>query len=165
MLAAGAVHLVHLARDRGARACIRAMVPDRRDWIELKERIAYLLGRTPHPPRAPWVGYPEKMEYLAVIWGTVVMAVTGFILWAETPVLRWLPSWVADLSTVVHFYEAILASLAILVWHLYGVIFDPVVYPMDTAWLSGRSAPGREAEREPPPRPKTTPKPATGGFH
>ena len=41
-------------------------------------------------------------------------------------------------------------GLAILVWHFYAVIFDPAVYPMDPAWLSGRSAPARERERQPP---------------
>jgi cytochrome b subunit of formate dehydrogenase len=115
--------------------------------------MAYFLGKNEHPPTAPWVGYPEKMEYLAVIWGTLVMAVTGLILWFENIALAWLPTWVIDVSTVVHFYEAILASLAILVWHFYAVIFDPLVYPMDFAWLTGRSAPGRAVERMPPPEP------------
>ncbi len=50
---------------------------------------------------------------------------------------------------MIHFYEAVLATLAIVVWHFYFVLFDPVVYPMDTAWLTGREAPGRAAEREP----------------
>lgn len=147
MLSAGFIHLVHLAVDRRARACIAQMWPSREDVLELKERLAFFFGRRPFPPKAPWIGYPEKLEYLAVIWGTVVMAVTGFILWFQDLVLRWLPTWVTDVATVIHFYEAVLASLAILVWHFYAVIFDPVVYPMDTAWLTGRSAPGRELER------------------
>jgi hypothetical protein len=43
-----------------------------------------------------------------------------------------------DISRVIHFYEAILATLAILVWHIYFVIFNPDVYPMNLAWLTGR---------------------------
>jgi len=39
----------------------------------------------------------------------------------------------------VHFYEAVLASLAIVIWHFYSVIFDPDVYPLNTAFLTGRS--------------------------
>ncbi len=124
------------------------MRPTRDDWRELKERIAFLAGRRPDPPITPWLGYPEKMEYLAVVWGSVIMGVTGFVLWFDDFFLRWLPKWVMDVSTVIHFYEAVLATLAILVWHLYFVIFDPVVYPMDTAWLTGRSAPGRSLERQ-----------------
>ena len=76
-----------------------------------------------------------------------VMAVTGFMLWFENLTLRWLPKWVGDVATVVHFYEAVLATLAIIVWHLYFVIFDPVVYPMDTTWLTGREPPQRSRER------------------
>ncbi len=150
MLAAGAFHAVHLAVSRRARRCIARMVPRVADLRELRARVAFLLGRRRHPPPAPWLGYPEKMEYLAVVWGTMLMAVTGFLLWFETLTLRWLPSWTLDLATVVHFYEAVLATLAILVWHFYAVIFDPLVYPMDPAFLTGRSAPGRDAEREPP---------------
>ena len=60
---------------------------------------------------------------------------------------KWLPKWVSDVATVVHFYEAVLATLAIVVWHLYFVIFDPVVYPMDTAWITGRAPLARVLER------------------
>jgi cytochrome b subunit of formate dehydrogenase len=145
------VHGLHLVRDRRARACIAAMRPGRRDWRELRERMAWALGRRREPPRSAWVSYPEKLEYLALLWGIAVMAVTGFALWANDWALRWLPKWVMDLATTIHFYEAVLASLAIVVWHLYFVIFDPVVYPMDKAWITGRSHPGREEEREGPP--------------
>jgi hypothetical protein len=84
--------------------------------------------------------YAEKIEYLAFLWGTVIMSVTGFLLWFESFTLRNFPSWVADASTALHWYEAILATLAILIWHFYGVIFDPEVYPMDKAWLTGRAS-------------------------
>ena len=147
MLVATGLHAIHLIVDRRARACIAQMRPGRSDWLELKAKLGYLLGRTPAHPPAPWLGYAEKIEYLAVIWGTLVMALTGFLLWFEELTLRWLPAWTADVATVIHLYEAILAGLAILVWHFYAVIFDPVVYPMDKAWLTGRSAPGRALER------------------
>jgi hypothetical protein len=51
--------------------------------------------------------------------------------------MRWLPKGALDLATSVHYYEAVLATLAIVVWHFYFAIFDPDVYPMDTAWLTG----------------------------
>jgi cytochrome b subunit of formate dehydrogenase len=160
MLLAGGIHLVHLAVDRRARACIAQMRPGREDLHEIRERFAFFFGHRPFLPEAPWIDYPEKMEYLAVIWGTMIMAVTGFVLWFQDLALRWLPTWVIDVATVVHFYEAILASLAILVWHFYAVIFDPVVYPMDTAWLTGRSAPGRQLERQGPAQNQLTKTPA-----
>jgi hypothetical protein len=38
----------------------------------------------------------------------------------------------------VTWYEALLATFSILLWHFYMVIFDPLVYPMDLAWLNGK---------------------------
>jgi hypothetical protein len=46
-----------------------------------------------------------------------------------------------DVAQVIHFYEAVLATLSILVWHLYWIILDPKEYPMNPAWLIGRKAP------------------------
>jgi cytochrome b subunit of formate dehydrogenase len=147
MLVALGFHGVHLAVDRAARQCIARMRPGRHDWLELKQRVLWFFGRRKDAPPAPSLGYPEKLEYLALLWGLVIMTVTGFALWFDNMLLRWLPKWVSDVATVIHFYEAVLATLAIVVWHFYFVIFDPVVYPMDTAWLGGRSHPGRAAER------------------
>ncbi len=159
LMLAGAVHFLHLALDRRARMCILEMWPAWEDVHELKERFLYYIGRRATPPESPWLGYGEKAEYLAVVWGTLLMGLTGVMLWSETVMLRWLPSWALDVATAVHFYEAVLATLAIVVWHFYAVIFDPSVYPMDPAWLNGRSAPGRERERQPP----RYDRPATGG--
>jgi hypothetical protein len=52
-----------------------------------------------------------------------------------------------DAATAIHFYEAVLASLAILVWHFYWVMFDPTVYPMDTTWVTGKPPLSRALER------------------
>jgi catechol 2,3-dioxygenase-like lactoylglutathione lyase family enzyme len=48
-----------------------------------------------------------------------------------------LPRWWLDVATAIHFYEAVLATLAIVVWHFYQVFFDPDVYPMNWAWWDG----------------------------
>ena len=54
-----------------------------------------------------------------------------------------------DISRTIHFYEAILATLAIVVWHFYFVIFNPDVYPMNLAWLTGRMSEEEMAEEHP----------------
>ena len=45
--------------------------------------------------------------------------------------MKLLPKIWLDVATSVHFYEAVLATLAIVVWHFYSVIFDPDVYPLE----------------------------------
>ncbi len=149
MMAALGFHLMHVAVNRKARACIVGMIPGRSDLHELGEKLRWLTGRSRVPPRSPTLGYPEKAEYLAFMWGSVVMAVSGLLLWFSTPAMQHLPKWALDVATALHYYEAVLATLSILVWHFYFVIFDPVVYPMDTAWLTGFSPTGRVLERMP----------------
>ena len=61
------------------------------------------------------------------------MVASGLVLWFENWACATCPKWTSDVATSVHCYEAILATLAILVWHLYMVMFDPDVYPMDRA--------------------------------
>src|SRR5690242_15405651 len=66
------------------------------------------------------------------------MASTGLALWFKMGVGHLLPRWWLDVATAIHFYEAILATLAIVVWHFYQVIFDPDIYPMNWAWWDGK---------------------------
>ena len=65
------------------------------------------------------------------------MTVTGFNLWFKTEWLLYFPMWTWDVARAIHFYEAILATLTIIVWHLYSVVFNPDVYPMSWAWITG----------------------------
>jgi len=67
-----------------------------------------------------------------------VMAVTGIMLWAKVLVGNHMPRWWLDVATAIHFYEAVLATLAIIVWHFYQVFLDPDVYPMNWAWWDGK---------------------------
>jgi formate dehydrogenase gamma subunit len=130
-------HLVYLPTRRG-RSLLLDMLPRIEDGKEVLQNIGYLLGLRSDPPRFDRFSYIEKAEYWALIWGSVVMAVTGFVLWFETEALTVLPLWALDVATLVHYYEAWLATLAILVWHLYFVIFNPDVYPMNWTWLTGK---------------------------
>jgi cytochrome b subunit of formate dehydrogenase len=137
MLLACLLHVVYLPTRRG-RAHVLAMLPRLSDAKEVIHNAGYLLGARREGPRFDRFSYIEKAEYWAVVWGSVIMAATGFVLWFETDALRVLPLWTLDLATLVHYYEAWLASLAILVWHFYVVIFNPDVYPMNWTWLTGK---------------------------
>ena len=139
LVAATLYHVVHLAlvrRDRNQ--FLKAMIPDFKDATDLVHVFAYNLGLTKTAPTFSKFNYAEKMEYLAFMWGTVVMTVSGLLLWFNDLTLRYFPKWVSDAATAIHYYEALLATFSILIWHWYMVIFDPLVYPMDTAWWNGK---------------------------
>jgi hypothetical protein len=90
------------------------------------------------------------------------MAATGFLLWFNTLALRYFPKWVLDAATALHYYEAILATLAILIWHMYAVVFDPDVYPLDRVRKSHDSTPASAIQRkniEPSSEPSDKPEP------
>jgi len=138
MLVVGAYHLAYAALTGPGRRLIRDLVPSIQDLKDLGVNCLYLLCHG--KPRAKFgrFGYPEKAEYWAVVWGTIIMGATGFIIWFPVEFTRWLPGWAVDVATTIHYYEAVLACLAIVVWHFYHVIYDPDVYPMNWACWDGK---------------------------
>ena len=110
-------------------------------WLDAKQfwgMAMYNLGRTDEHPQMRRFSFVEKAEYWALIWGTIVMVLTGFALWFESHLVSYLGKGVLEVFLVIHYYEAWLAFLAILVWHMYGVVFNPHVYPMNPSWLTGK---------------------------
>lgn len=149
LLAAGAAHVVYVLTNAQGRSLLRDFLPGWKDIKDVFANLRHFTGRSPERPRFGRFGYAEKMEYWAVVWGTIIMGVTGLMIWCKMDVTRFLPRWAVEVATTVHFYEAILACLAIVVWHFYHVIFDPDVYPMNMAWWDGRVSAEWLAEEHP----------------
>jgi cytochrome b subunit of formate dehydrogenase len=143
-------HMLYLFTKRGRR-WLKDMIGEKRDLLDIKTNALFFLGRRSDEPRFGRFTYMEKCEYWALMWGTVIMTATGLLLWFDNYfVQHWhLPKGLLDVVLVVHYYEAWLAFLAILVWHIYGTVFSPTVYPMNPAWLSGRMPKEMYAEEHP----------------
>ncbi len=127
--------IIFLAR---AREEIKEFFPRLKDLTDAIHHVFYNLGRRPYPPRYGKYNFIEKFEYLAVAWGSVVMILTGFVLWHENFFLSFMPKWLWDAARVAHSYEAVLAFLAIIIWHFYNVHLNPDVFPMSRIWLDGK---------------------------
>jgi formate dehydrogenase gamma subunit len=132
------VQVVLLLGTKAGKTELKALWFSRRDLRDLFVNLAHWFGIFPEGPRAGRYTYIEKAEYWALVWGTIVMIVTGFFMWSEAWALRHFAGWVYEVFRLVHFYEAVLASLAIGVWHFYWVIFDPDVYPYSEAMFTGK---------------------------
>ena len=137
MLAVGFYHVWYLLFTARGRDVLKNMLPKLQDAKDVVDNLMYYLRLSKKHPTFHKFDYTEKAEYWALIWGTIVMGVTGFILWFPTIVGDWAPVWLIKVSEIIHFYEAILATLAIIVWHWFFVIFRPSEYPMNFAWISG----------------------------
>lgn len=141
MLAAGLYHACYLVGTREGRSALRDMLPKPKDIRDLIGNLRYYLGIGNVKPELERFSYIEKAEYWALIWGTIVMGVTGLMAWFSVEVSQFVPRWWIDVALAIHFYEAILATLAIIVWHFYFVLFDPDTYPINWAWFDGRVSP------------------------
>lgn len=138
MVATCAWHLLYVVFTPRGRDQFVRMMPGRKDVQDLAAMVKYFAGLSKSRPRFGRFSYVEKAEYLALVWGSVVMIVTGFMLWFQDATLKRIPMWGLDVATIVHYYEAILATLAIFVWHLYYVILNPDYAPMSLTWIDGR---------------------------
>ena len=138
LIGAGIYHVFYLLVTREGRRLIWDIAPRPKDAFDVIHTMRYYLHLTTVKPKYGRFTYGEKAEYWALVWGTALMAVTGIMLWAKVWVGNLLARWWVDVATTVHYYEAILATLAIVVWHFYQVFFDPDVYPMNWAWWDGK---------------------------
>jgi cytochrome b subunit of formate dehydrogenase len=139
VLTLGGYHILYLLFTERGRGILKDMIPQWKDAKDLWETLKnnFFINRPAKVLKMPRFNFREKLEYLGLIWGTIVMTVTGFILWFKTQWLMYFPMWTWNVAQTIHFYEAILATLTIIVWHFYSVVFNPDVYPMSWAWITG----------------------------
>lgn len=138
MIGTSILYAAYMVFTRRGRSELRAFMFWPSDVRHFIHHIAFYRGRRQDLPQFDRYDYTEKMEFWALIWGVVIMAVTGLILWFPILAFRYLPKWAIDIAQLIHYYEAILATLAIVVWHFFFVIFHPEQYPMSITWLNGR---------------------------
>jgi len=131
-------HLAFVTGGGRGREFLRDMWPRPSDVVHFWQRIMYNLRRRDQRPLESRFTYVEKAEYWALVWGATVMIASGVLMWFDDWFSRSLPQGVLDVARAVHFWEAWLATLAIIVWHLYSTVFNPEVYPMNPSWLTGR---------------------------
>ncbi len=136
MTGAAIYHIYYLFATRRGRDVLVSLLPGPEDITSAIQNVSYYLGFAKKKPEFDQFDYAEKAEYWALIWGTIVMGATGIILWWPTLVGDWAPYWLIKVSEIIHYYEAILATLAIVIWHWFFVLFNPET-KMSFAWLDG----------------------------
>jgi cytochrome b subunit of formate dehydrogenase len=137
LILAGVYHVYYILFVPRGRQLVRDLVPKLQDVHDAIAVAKYNLGISKVRPQFDRFSYVEKSEYWALVWGTIVMAATGFILWFDNRFLGLIGKLWWDVAGTVHYYEAWLATLSIVIWHFYFVIFNPDVYPINLAFLKG----------------------------
>ncbi|HRQ39963.1 MAG TPA: cytochrome b/b6 domain-containing protein [Chloroflexota bacterium] len=98
------------------------MTPDLKDAQDLVGYVKYNVGLQEEHPKMRKFNFGEKLEFWAVVWGTAVMAITGFMLWNPIATTNILPGTIIPAAKAAHSYEALLAVISIVIWHFYNVM-------------------------------------------
>lgn len=141
LILACSYHLVYsLVHPEGRRDFVM-MLPRWQDFRDFAHNLMWFVGARPERPHFGRFTYFEKFDYWAVFWGSVIMIGTGLAMWFPPVVQRLAPvraAMILDAFKEAHAHEALLAFLAIVIWHLYNVHLRPGRFPGSLFFLHGR---------------------------
>jgi formate dehydrogenase subunit gamma len=137
LIAVFAYHILSIILTERGHRFLQDMLPKKRDFADLAALVRYDLGLHPEPPLFDRFSCIEKFQYWATGVAIVMLGISGLMLWFETPFMMVFPKWTLDLNHVIHSFEATMAFLILVIWHLYNVHLDPRVFPMSRVWLDG----------------------------
>jgi cytochrome b subunit of formate dehydrogenase len=138
LLAVAIYHVIYLVVGIRNRSIKLSMIPALRDIRDFSGNIAYMLGLRKDRPAFARFTYYEKFDYWAVFWGMLIMGLSGVMLWFPVQFAWFLPGEFIELGRIAHSDEALLAAMAIFLWHFYNVHLRPSIFPMSWVWLTGR---------------------------
>lgn len=137
VLAAG-YHLLYLGHIIFVRRTRLSMLPNLKDVRDIAVTLRYSFGFTEEHPQFGRFDYRQKFEYWGMMFGSIIMIVSGFVLAYPVAFTAIVPGQFVAAAKVFHGNEAMLAALTIVIWHLYDVIFKPGVFPADLSIFTGR---------------------------
>jgi cytochrome b subunit of formate dehydrogenase len=131
------------------RTAALSMVPARKDFSDAITTLSYYLGTTQKQARFDRFDYRQKFEYWGLVFGAVVMVVTGLVLLFPLFAAQLFPGQVIPASKVAHGSEGLMAFLVVIVWHIYNAHLSPDVFPFDTSIFTGRISRERMEKEHP----------------
>ena len=143
------VHVVEIGAAMASRRFKPAMVVTIQDFRDAFNMLRYSIGLIPNRPQFDRYDYRQKFEYWGIVFGAIIMIVTGATLWFPTYVTRILPGQLVPAAKEMHSGEALLALLVIVIWHFYDVVLSPSVFPLDTGMITGSMSRERMHEEHP----------------
>jgi cytochrome b subunit of formate dehydrogenase len=143
------LYLLYRWRKHGFSFKSWSMWPNRKDWADFIAVSKYYLGLSKEEPRYDRFQFREKFDYFAVYWGMPIMVFSGLVLWFPIYFGNRLPEIGLSFDYIAHSNEAILAFLAIVLWHFYNTHFNPDNFPMSPTWYTGTKTQEERAREHP----------------
>jgi cytochrome b subunit of formate dehydrogenase len=142
-------HTLYIAFTKEGRNEFKELLPRKKDFLDFYQNIKYMLGKTNERPKYGRYSYIEKFDYWAVYWGMVIMVLSGLILWFHNFFLGIFPKFVFDIAKEAHSDEAMLATLAIVIWHWYNAHLNPHIFPFNPTIFTGKISKERMMREHP----------------
>jgi len=133
-----AAHLTVVITGVLSRRMKPSMLLGRKDFTDAIDNLKYYAGYADTAPKFDRYDYRQKFEYWGLIFGSLIMVATGFILYFPIAISRLLPAELIPAAKVMHSYEALFAFLIVLIWHMAGAHLSPEAFPIDTSIFTGK---------------------------
>jgi formate dehydrogenase gamma subunit len=127
----------------------KSMIPGPHDAKDALHMVLYFLGLKKGRARFDRYDFRQKSEYWALIWGGFVMILTGLMMRFPIFTTQYLPGELIPAAKAAHSGEALLAALAIAVWHMYSAHLCADVFPFDTTVFTGKISEERMRHEHP----------------
>jgi cytochrome b subunit of formate dehydrogenase len=125
------------------------MIPSKKDFRDAITTLRYYLGQSEEQAQFDRFDYRQKFEYWGLVFGGLIMVVTGFILYFPAFFARYVIGEVIPAAQVAHSSEGLLAFLVVIVWHIYNAHLSPDVFPFDASVFTGRISEERMQKEHP----------------
>jgi len=132
------VHFANASLTMLSRKVGFTMVPDRKDFEDAILQLRFYLGMTDKHPQYDRYDYKQKFEYWGLVFGNVIMVVTGFVLFFPVQFASLVPGQVIPAAKVAHSNEGLMAFLVITIWHIFNAHLNPDVFPFDASMFTGK---------------------------
>jgi cytochrome b subunit of formate dehydrogenase len=134
----------------------RTQIPRLKDLYDLIHDLKYFIGIEPYRPKMEKFMYKQKLHYLAIIWGSLVLIAAGSALLFPDVMARLIPgtlgkllpqgvigeesysAFFQSLARLMHADEAVMALIVVAFWHWSNVHLVPGRFPMQWTYLTGR---------------------------
>lgn len=114
------------------------LIPTLKDFRDAIQQLRYYAGLTDAHPQFGRYDYKQKFEYWGLVFGGLVMIITGFTLYFPNVATLYLTGELVPAAKVAHSNEGLMAFLVVIIWHMYGTHLNPDVFPADTSIFTGK---------------------------
>ncbi len=111
-------------------------LPNLRDARDFAAMVRWFLGRGGKPTFERWA-YWEKFDFFGATSDTILIGLSGLILWFPNWFCTFLPGEAVNIAKVVHSTLALLATGFVFAIHFFGTHFRADKFPMDMSILTG----------------------------